>query len=75
MPLKRKIIIGVHGLGNKPSKELLETWWKWAIMEGLRIVGKPRFDINFELVYWADIQYPNPLNPNITDEDDQEKIP
>ena len=70
MSLKRKIIIGVHGLGNKPPKLILEEWWKLAILEGLRAIGKPRYKINFELVYWADILNPNPLNPNTVDEDD-----
>ncbi len=29
------IIIGIHGLLNKPAKELLEPWWLEAIEEGL----------------------------------------
>ena len=70
MSLKRKIIIGVHGLGNKPPKELLKKWWRQAILEGLRAIGNPRYTINFELVYWADILNPKPLNPDIAEEDD-----
>jgi len=30
------IIIGIHGLGNKPPKPLLEHWWKLAMIEGLK---------------------------------------
>jgi len=30
------IIIGIHGLGNKPSRHFLEYWWKLAMEEGLK---------------------------------------
>ncbi len=62
-----KIILGIHGLGNKPPKEMLEGWWKQSIREGFRKTGQPRVFFNFELVYWADIIYPEPLDINITD--------
>ena len=65
-----KIIIGIHGLGNKPPKEVLESWWIQSIREGFRKTGKPRVFFNFELVYWADILYPEPLNMDITDPED-----
>ena len=63
-----KIIIGIHGLGNKPPKDLLGKWWQQSIAEGLKNIGRPRHDYNFELVYWADSLHPVPLNPNETDE-------
>ena len=59
----KKIIIGIHGLGNKPPKRILRSWWKKAIKEGLQRTGHSRFFFNFKLVYWADIIYPKPLNP------------
>ncbi len=62
-----KIIIGIHGLGNKPPKELLARWWKEAILEGLRKNNYSAKDFNFELVYWADILHKNPLDPNETE--------
>ncbi|MEJ2542745.1 MAG: hypothetical protein P8Y99_01630 [Calditrichaceae bacterium] len=62
-----KIIIGIHGLGNKPPKQLLESWWKQSIREGFKKIGKPRVFFKFELVYWADILYPEPLDMNVTD--------
>ncbi|MEJ2054600.1 MAG: hypothetical protein P8X42_11835 [Calditrichaceae bacterium] len=65
-----KIIIGVHGLGNKPPKELMEKWWRQSIREGFRKMGKPRILFDFELVYWSDIIYPLPLDINITDPED-----
>ncbi|OED41181.1 hypothetical protein AB833_10540 [Chromatiales bacterium (ex Bugula neritina AB1)] len=57
-----KIIIGIHGLGNKPTeKKLYRNGWKKAILEGishnLGITGR---DINFEGVYWADKMYKSP---------------
>ncbi len=62
-----KIIIAIHGLGNKPPESILKSWWKKSIMEGLRTIGYPHFLFKFRLVYWADILYPQPLNPKITD--------
>jgi len=62
-----KIIIGIHGLGNKPPKDLLEKWWRQSIAEGLKKIGYPGKDFNFELVYWADSLHPIPLNPDETD--------
>lgn len=62
-----KIIIGIHGLGNKPPKELLEKWWLEAICEGLAGIDRFDFAPKFELVYWADILNDKPLNQLITD--------
>lgn len=56
-----KIIIGVHGLGNKPEKQLLERWWKLSIKEGLRRIGIYFLPFKFRLVYWADLIYDKPL--------------
>jgi hypothetical protein len=56
-----KIIIGIHGLGNKPDSKLLALNWKSAIQEGLE--GKGRFwFLRFQLVYWASILHPEPYN-------------
>lgn len=62
----KKVIIGIHGLGNKPSKSLLQKWWKDAMLEGLRAQGFNKQLPDFELVYWADILHEKPL-------DDEEK--
>jgi hypothetical protein len=56
------VIIGVHGLGNKPEKHLLEKWWKLAMKEGLRSAGFDQVLPKFELAYWADILYEKPLS-------------
>ena len=58
----KKVIIGVHGLGNKPPKYLLEKWWKDAIKEGFCNNGVANDLPEFELIYWADILYEKPLN-------------
>ncbi|MCP4665663.1 MAG: hypothetical protein GY849_04775 [Deltaproteobacteria bacterium] len=64
-----KIVIGIHGLGNKPSRKVLHDWWRKAILEGLKAIGHPRPLLKFELVYWANFLYEKPLDPNEKDED------
>ncbi len=70
------IIIGIHGLGNKPPKQLLENWWKQSMIEGLEIGNFNAELPKFEMVYWADLVYdkpldekePNPESPYFIDE-------
>jgi len=50
-----KVIIGIHGLGNKPSKRLLKRWWKRSMKEGLKTNNYNTALPKFELVYWADV--------------------
>lgn len=64
-----KIIIGIHGLGNKPAKNILEGWWKQSITEGLQKFGNYKKDFQFELVYWADVFYDQALDPLENDPD------
>ena len=66
----KKIIIGIHGLKNKPPKEILESWWKKSILEGFQNHGFQELDFHFELVYWADLNYEKPLDPQVTDKND-----
>ena len=65
-----KIIIAIHGLGNKPPEDILKKWWKMAIFEGLKHIGHFRLFPKFEFVYWADILHADPLDPQIKDKDD-----
>jgi len=63
-----KVILAIHGLANKPPKELLIAWWKEAINEGFKKniemnLGK----IKFDMIYWADILSKSPLDPLVTD--------
>ena len=64
-----KIIIGIHGMGNKPSRKTLTTWWKAPIREGFKRIKAPKRVFSFELVYWAQYLHPVPLQPRIKDKD------
>lgn len=64
------VIILIHGLGNKPSKLLLENWWKKAMLEGLKSNNYKTRLPQVEMVYWADIVYEKPLNENIKNPED-----
>lgn len=55
------IVIGIHGLKNKPAKDLLERYWAASLQEGLQRNHGLASSLTFELVYWADIQYPAPI--------------
>jgi hypothetical protein len=62
-----KVIIGIHGLGNKPRQELLTDWWKLSILEGLKKIDSNVKLPEFEMVYWADVLYDEPLQYAISD--------
>ncbi|MBI9069217.1 MAG: hypothetical protein JEZ09_18110 [Salinivirgaceae bacterium] len=66
----KKVILCLHGLGNKPPKELLQQWWKDAINEGLLLINEDKKLPAFEMIYWADVVYKKPLDETITDEND-----
>lgn len=62
MSSKPGIIVGVHGLENKPPPDETMRGWKAAINEGLsRNCGHHHQDIPFKLVYWADLRNDEPL--------------
>jgi hypothetical protein len=67
----KKIVIAIHGLGNKPPKELLKIWWQRAIYEGIKSIGHPEISFKFELAYWANFFYPELLNPKSTKKRDR----
>jgi hypothetical protein len=57
-----QVIIGIHGLANKPEAKTLERWWKDSILEGLeRNQGRTSRTLSFESVYWADVLYAAPI--------------
>jgi len=66
---KKKIVIGIHGLGNKPPEKLLYDWWLKSIKEGLAKINRGNLKFEFELVYWANIMHPEPLDPDETDKE------
>ncbi len=67
MKRKKKVIIVIHGLDNKPPSWLLRHWSVKAIREGLRNIGRGRFFFKVKLVYWADILHPEPLSYFVSD--------
>ena len=64
-----KVILGIHGLANKPEETTLKDWWNRALLEGLdhncNVRGK---DIAFDLIYWADWGYDSPISDDENDE-------
>ena len=63
----KKVIIAIHGLGNKPGRKILKKWWKAAVREGLANIDKPSKLPKFELIYWSDILYPESLDETEND--------
>jgi len=61
------VIIGIHGLGNKPPVEVLEDWWKLAMLEGLNTHNYSALLPEFEMVFWADILHEDSLDMNEKD--------
>ena len=57
--MSASVVIGIHGLKNKPEKNLLTRWWVMSLQEGLQRNFGLASPLAFELVYWADIQYPD----------------
>jgi hypothetical protein len=66
--MPQSVIIGVHGLNNKPSKDVLKGFWEDSLAEGL--LRNHNLDTRsiIELIYWADIQYQQPLSGEEDDE-------
>jgi pimeloyl-ACP methyl ester carboxylesterase len=57
-----KLIIGIHGLRNKPEPDILRGWWTAAIAEGLsRNREGEKVDVDLVLAYWADVMYSSPV--------------
>ena len=63
-----RVIIGIHGLGNKPPKKVLDIWWKASIREGLKRIGKQKKSFSFKMAYWTDCLHENTLSLAIRDE-------
>ncbi len=56
------VIIGIHGLKNKPPESLLKDWWQLSMIEGLKSVNHHSKFPQFLLVVWSDILYEKPLD-------------
>ncbi len=70
----KKIIIGIHGLKNKPPEDVLKKWWQEAIAEGFKLNNINSGKFRFDLVYWADLNYETPENPDEWDENNPEYL-
>lgn len=66
---KKRIIIAIHGLDNKPCKKILKKWWQKSIIEGLSLHEHEVNKFEFEMVYWAHVLYEQPLDPTINEEE------
>ncbi len=67
------VIIGIHGLANKPEKKTLVKWWQDSIVEGLRRnQRRTAEDVSFDLVYWRDWRYSKPI-PNANNKEPYRK--
>jgi hypothetical protein len=64
------IIIGIHGLGNKPDAFTLESWWRSSLLEGTQKRRETDLKMPFEMVYWAHLLHSVPLHPDISDPED-----
>jgi hypothetical protein len=64
-----RIIIGIHGLKNKPPRKYLRSVWKKSIQEGFRNQGYRHPFFRFEMAYWAGHLHSAPLDPGINDPD------
>ena len=63
----KNVVIGIHGLGDKPPEHVLRAWWLQSLREGAKRWQIDLKDLEFELVYWADILHPAPLDPEVSD--------
>ena len=63
------VIVGIHGLANKPPSDEKQEWWKRAIIEGLkRNCTKTTDELSFDFVYWADLRYQTPISLDVNPE-------
>ncbi len=62
MSVQRQII-GIHGLNNKPTPDVLANWWQRALKEGLEREGLQTKLPPFTLAYWADFLHAIPVAP------------
>jgi len=70
----KPVIIGIHGLRNKPSKTMLSGWWQKAMREGAEVINLPLPSYTFEMAYWAHHLHQNPQDPHITDRNHAEYL-
>lgn len=58
-----KVIVGIHGLANKPPRAKLKDYWTASIREGLvKNCRQRNATFDFRMIYWADLLYKHPLH-------------
>ena len=63
------VVIGIHGLANKPPSDEKKEWWKRAVIEGLkRNCAKTTDELSFDFVYWADLRYRSAISLDMNPE-------
>lgn len=62
----KSVIIGIHGLRNKPPKYILTNWWQKSIREGFARHNIPLNKFNFTMAYWAQCIHEKSQNLTIT---------
>ena len=60
--MTQSVIIGIHGLNNKPAKDVLRRFWENSLAEGLLRNHTLDIPSPVQLIYWADIQHQKPLS-------------
>lgn len=59
------VLVGIHGLNNKPPAPVLAAWWAASLHEGLaRNLGLGDLQLDFRLAYWADLLHAAPVPPD-----------
>lgn len=53
------MIVGIHGLANKPEPAVLSDWWEKSIRERLKNRGADNANFRFVMVHWAKFLYKN----------------
>jgi hypothetical protein len=65
--LSQPLIIGIHGLNNKPGRLTLQRWWRAALSEGMarniaQKTAEPPALPEFQRCHWADLLHPVPYS-------------
>lgn len=62
-----KIVIGVHGLQNKPAQNILTQWWKASMEEGFQVIHRSVPCFALEMAYWAHHFHPQCQRMDVAD--------
>lgn len=61
----KPLVVGIHGFAPKPAAPVLRDYWHSSLCEGLRRnAGLELTELDFEMVYWADLLHDSPKDPD-----------